>query len=78
MTNWADKDREAVMATYSRIPLTIERGSGNYLYDENGKGYLDLFTGLAVNILGHSHPAVLHALKEQGEKFLHISNVFFK
>ncbi|WP_100408180.1 aspartate aminotransferase family protein [Bacillus solitudinis] len=65
-----------MMTTYNRLPIVVERGEGNYLYDENGKKYLDLFTGLAVNILGHSHPAVIKTLKDQGEKFLHISNVF--
>ncbi|MFC0470601.1 aspartate aminotransferase family protein [Halalkalibacter kiskunsagensis] len=65
------------MSTYGRLPIVIERGEGNYLFDENGKGYLDLFTGLAVNILGHSHPKLIKTLTEQGAKFLHISNVFY-
>ncbi len=64
------------MSTYGRLPIVVERGEGNYLYDEDGKKYLDLFTGLAVNILGHSHPELIKTLIEQGEKFLHISNVF--
>ncbi|WP_431308978.1 aspartate aminotransferase family protein [Halalkalibacter lacteus] len=65
------------MSTYGRLPIVIERGEGNYLIDEKGKKYLDLFTGLAVNILGHSHPKIIKALTEQGAKFLHISNVFY-
>ncbi|MGC5325538.1 aspartate aminotransferase family protein [Brevibacillus sp. SYSU BS000544] len=64
------------MSTYKRLPIAIAKGEGNYLYDAEGKSYLDLFTGLAVNILGHSHPEVMKALREQGEKFLHISNYF--
>nr|WP_035286758.1 acetylornithine transaminase [Brevibacillus massiliensis] len=64
------------MSTYKRLPIAIAKGEGNYLYDVEGKAYLDLFTGLAVNVLGHSHPAIVSALREQGEKFLHISNVF--
>ncbi|WP_078554995.1 aspartate aminotransferase family protein [Bacillus alkalicellulosilyticus] len=76
MSNWQELDQKYMMNTYNRLPIAIERGVGNYLYDTNEKGYLDLFTGLAVNILGHSHPIIVQALKEQGEKFLHISNVF--
>ncbi|OYD07553.1 aspartate aminotransferase family protein [Paludifilum halophilum] len=64
------------MSTYNRLPIAITEARGNYLYDTEGNTYLDLFTGLAVNILGHSHPAVVQALHEQGEKFLHISNKF--
>ncbi len=64
------------MSTYNRLPVTIAKGEGSYLIDVEGKKYLDFFTGLAVNILGHSHPKIVQTLKEQGEKFLHISNVF--
>ncbi|WP_059104960.1 aspartate aminotransferase family protein [Shouchella shacheensis] len=74
--DWFERDRTSIMATYGRLPLVVERGEGNYLYDENGNSYLDLITGLAVNLLGHSHPEVVRALKEQGEKFLHISNLY--
>ncbi|MCM3713022.1 aspartate aminotransferase family protein [Halalkalibacter oceani] len=77
MSNWIERDKQAVMSTYGRLPIVIAKGEGNYLIDEDGKKYLDLFTGLAVNILGHSHPAVLKALHEQGDQFLHISNVFY-
>ncbi|MFD1395844.1 aspartate aminotransferase family protein [Kroppenstedtia eburnea] len=76
MTDWLELDRRYLMPTYHRLPIAIARGKGNYLYDTEGKSYLDLFTGLAVNILGHSHPALLKALHEQGDRFLHISNKF--
>lgn len=65
------------MSTYGRLPIVINRGEGNYVYDEENKKYLDLFTGLAVNILGHSHPTVLKALQEQAGRFMHISNYFY-
>ncbi|KQL44062.1 acetylornithine aminotransferase [Brevibacillus choshinensis] len=74
--DWRSLDEQYIVSTYKRLPIAIARGEGNYLYDTNGKGYLDLFTGLAVNVLGHSHPRILKALHEQGEQFLHISNVF--
>ncbi|RSL30437.1 aminotransferase class III-fold pyridoxal phosphate-dependent enzyme [Salibacterium salarium] len=74
--NWIDLDQEYLMNTYHRLPITIEKGEGNYLIDEAQNSYLDLFTGLAVNILGHSHPYLLKKLEEQAHQFLHISNVF--
>ncbi|MFP3389574.1 aspartate aminotransferase family protein [Brevibacillus sp. SIMBA_040] len=74
--DWRSLDEQYIVSTYNRLPIAIAKGEGNYLYDTNGKKYLDLFTGLAVNVLGHSHPRILRALHEQGEQFLHISNVF--
>ncbi|WP_044641040.1 aspartate aminotransferase family protein [Risungbinella massiliensis] len=76
MNNWQELDQQYVMHTVKRYPITIEKAIGNYLYDTDGKQYLDLFTGLAVNVLGHSHPRVMKALEQQGNKFLHISNLF--
>lgn len=76
MNEWQRLDEQYILPTVSRLPIAIERGEGNYLIDTDGKRYLDLFTGLAVNILGHSHPAILSALEEQGKRFLHISNLF--
>ncbi|WP_245183483.1 aspartate aminotransferase family protein [Lentibacillus salicampi] len=78
MTDWQELDKAYVMPTYSqsKLPIAIEKGEGSYLYDTEGNRYLDLFGGLAVNVLGHSHPEVVKTLKEQGEKFLHISNIY--
>ena len=70
MTDWLELDRQYLMPTYHRLPIAIAQAKGNYLYDTEGKPYLDLFTGLAVNILGHSHPTVLKALHGQGDQFL--------
>lgn len=76
MEDWRSLDETYIMSTYKRLPIAIAKGEGNYLFDVEGNQYLDLFTGLAVNILGHSHPHIIQALREQGEKFLHISNYF--
>lgn len=76
MTDWHTLDQTYIMPTVRRLPIAIDKAEGNYLYDTEGNRYLDLFTGLAVNVLGHSHPAILRALREQGERFLHISNLF--
>ncbi|OZM58403.1 aspartate aminotransferase family protein [Lottiidibacillus patelloidae] len=77
MTDWQKLDEQYVMKTYNRLPIVVEKAIGNKMYDTNGNEYLDLFTGLAVNIIGHSHPKILQAIKKQSENFLHISNVFY-
>lgn len=76
MSDWYTRNDQALMNTYGRLPLVIERGEGAELIDEDGKRYLDFITGLAVNILGHSHPDIVQTLKDQGERFLHISNLY--
>jgi acetylornithine/N-succinyldiaminopimelate aminotransferase len=62
--------------TYGCLPLAFVRGNGAYLYDADGNRYLDFFCGLAVTSLGHGHPRVVRAIKEQADKLTHVSNVF--
>ncbi len=62
--------------TYARAPLAFERGEGAWLSTGDGKRYLDFMGGVAVNVLGHAHPHVVAALKAQGEKLWHVSNIF--
>ncbi|HNL48839.1 MAG TPA: acetylornithine/succinylornithine family transaminase, partial [Microthrixaceae bacterium] len=57
-------------------PVTFVRGEGSWLYDDTGRAYLDLLSGLAVTSLGHSHPDVADALAEQARTLLHVSNLF--
>ena len=66
-----------VMNTYGRLPMVIDRGEGCYVWDLDGNRYLDLVAGIAVNSLGHSHPAVAKAIQEQSEKLLHCSNLYW-
>jgi acetylornithine/N-succinyldiaminopimelate aminotransferase len=61
---------------YGCLPLAFARGHGAYLYDADGNRYLDFFCGLAVTSLGHGHPRVVRAIKDQAEKLTHVSNVF--
>lgn len=65
------------MNTATRLPIVVEKAEGNYLYGLDGKSYLDLFSGLGVNILGHRHPDLLRTLQEQAGQFLHVSNFFY-
>ncbi len=65
-----------VAETYRRIPVHFEAGEGSWLTDTKGKRYLDFVTGLAVNSLGHHHPAIVEAIRKQAEKPLHLSNLY--
>lgn len=64
------------MNTYTRLPVTFTHGEGVWLWDSNGKRYLDALSGIAVNTLGHAHPRLTAALKEQVSKLIHVSNVY--
>ncbi|MBI1806994.1 MAG: aspartate aminotransferase family protein [Ignavibacteria bacterium] len=64
--------------TYKRIPLEIDRGEGMYVYSRDGKRYLDMFGGLAVNALGYGHPGVIQAIHEQSKKYIHLSNYYLQ
>ena len=65
-----------VMNTYARLPVAFERGEGAWLWDTNGKRYLDALAGIAVCGLGHSHPKYVAALREQVGKLVHTSNLY--
>ncbi|HEV8341987.1 MAG TPA: acetylornithine transaminase [Candidatus Binatia bacterium] len=65
-----------VAQTYTRFPVALVRGKGTRVWDADGKEYLDFVSGLAVMSLGHSHPAIVRALKAQAEKLTHVSNLY--
>lgn len=71
-----DKVTTALMPTYSRLPLSFERGEGAWLWDSAGKKYLDALGGLAVCVLGHAHPGVSRAISEQAGRLIHTSNLY--
>ena len=62
--------------TYQRVDLAFERGEGSWLIAKDGTRYLDFMGGIAVNVLGHAHPKIVAALKEQADKVWHVSNIF--
>lgn len=68
---------EHVMRTYARYPVVFERGEGVYLWDTDGRRYLDFLSGIAVNGVGHCHPRVVQAVQQQAEKLLHVSNLYY-
>ncbi len=74
----AEREAAHFFHTYKRLPLEIERGDGVYLYGTDGTRYLDMFAGLAVNALGYAHPRILRAVREQSERYLHLSNYYLQ
>jgi len=71
-------DKKYYMNTFgNRTPVCFEYGKGINLWDTEGKKYYDFLAGIAVNALGHSHPKIVNAIKEQAEKFIHCSNLYY-
>lgn len=66
-----------VIPSYGRFDLVLSHGKGAWVYDLAGKRYLDLGGGIAVNTLGHAHPAITQALVEQSQKLVHVSNYYY-
>ncbi|MEA1928878.1 MAG: aspartate aminotransferase family protein [Candidatus Auribacterota bacterium] len=66
-----------VLGTYTRNPIVVERGEGSRVWDAEGKQYLDFFPGWGVSSLGHCHPAVVKAIKDQANRLLHMPNNFY-
>jgi acetylornithine/N-succinyldiaminopimelate aminotransferase len=66
-----------VVPSYARFDLALARGEGSYVWDVDGKRYLDLAGGIAVCSLGHGHPEITKALTEQSQKLIHVSNLYY-
>ena len=67
---------EHLMGVYNRAPLAVDRGQGALLWSTDGTEYLDCVMGISTNALGHAHPALVQAVKDQAEKLWHVSNIF--
>lgn len=77
MTDWMERESQVYFQIHKRTPLVIESGEGTYVFDANGRRYLDFVAGIAVNSLGHRHPVLVNAIREQADKLIHISNIFY-
>ena len=66
----------SILKTYNRNKISFDKGKGTYLFDSNGKKYLDFVQGIAVNCLGHSHKHLVNSIYKQSKKVWHVSNVF--
>jgi predicted acetylornithine/succinylornithine family transaminase len=72
-----DLERDYLLQNYARYPLVLARGKGCYLYDTDGKRYLDFISGIGVNALGHAHPRLVKVIREQAGLLIHSSNLYY-
>jgi len=70
-------DKKYFMPVFSRYQLVLSHGEGPYVFDTDGKKYIDFLAGIAVNVLGHGHPALLNAVCEQAGRLIHCSNLYY-
>lgn len=77
MNEQMNRAEESILHTYNRFPVMFDHGEGCYLYDTEGKKYLDFAAGIAVNALGYHYPGYDDALKSQIDKLTHISNLYY-
>ena len=77
MKQQMEHSEQNILHTYNRFPVVLEKGEGCYLYDTEGKKYLDFAAGIAVNALGYHYPGYDEALKSQIDKLMHVSNLYY-
>jgi len=71
------KDKDAYLPVFARYEIVLDHGEGPYVYDINGKKYIDYLGGIAVNVLGHNHPGLVKAIAAQAGKMIHCSNLYY-
>ena len=72
-----DYDKKYCMQVFAPLDVAFEKGKGSYLYDTDGKKYLDMIGGIAVNSVGHAHPRLVKAISDQAKKLIHCSNYYY-
>ena len=70
-------ERDYLLQNYARYPVVLHRGKGSYVYDTDGRRYLDMIAGIGVNALGHAHPRITKVIREQAALLLHTSNLYY-
>ncbi len=75
--DWVALEHQYYQSTFKRQPLTLLRGEGTRVWDSDGKVYLDFVAGIAVNVLGHCHPAIIEAVQHQVTQLVHVSNLYY-
>ncbi len=73
-----NNEKATFIQVYNRLPIVVDKAEGVWIWDKNGNKYLDFLGGIAVNVLGHSHPKITQAIVEQAHKYLHLSNYFYQ
>ncbi|MBQ7515608.1 MAG: acetylornithine transaminase [Schwartzia sp.] len=71
------KDRDSYIPVFARYDIVLDHGDGMYVYDTDGRKYIDYLGGIAVNVLGHNHPALVKAVAEQAGRMIHCSNLYY-
>jgi acetylornithine/N-succinyldiaminopimelate aminotransferase len=77
MEDFIKKERRYIAQTYSRQPIMIVRGKGALVEDSSGRVYIDCFSGIAVNNVGHCNPRVVEVIQKQAERIIHTSNIYY-
>lgn len=75
--NVVELESQYLLQNYARHPLVLERGAGPYMWDVDGKRYLDFIAGIGVNALGQNHPRIVRVIQEQAARLIHTSNLFY-
>ncbi|HLH60355.1 MAG TPA: acetylornithine transaminase [Ktedonobacteraceae bacterium] len=75
--DWVALEQKYYQGAFKRQPVTFVHGEGTHVWDTDGKVYLDFVAGIAVNVLGHCHPAVVKAVQEQVTQLIHVSNLYY-
>src|SRR5438445_4042958 len=75
--DWVALEHQYYQSTFKRQPVTFVRGEGTRVWDSDGKVCLDLVAGIAVNVLGHCHPAIIEAVQYQVTRLVHVSNLYY-
>jgi acetylornithine/N-succinyldiaminopimelate aminotransferase len=73
----AELERQYLLQTYNRYPVVLARGKGVFVWDIEGMKYLDFVSGIGVNALGHAHPRIVKAIRDQSAKLIHVSNLYY-
>src|SRR5271168_3413072 len=75
--NVVDLEKKYLLQNYARHPIVLHRGDGPYMWDVDGKRYLDFIAGIGVNALGQNHPRIVAVIREQAARLIHTSNLFY-
>jgi acetylornithine/N-succinyldiaminopimelate aminotransferase len=75
--DWIELEHKYYQGTFKRQPVAFVRGEGSRVWDSDGKVYLDFVAGIAVNVLGHCHPAIIKAVQHQVTQLIHVSNLYY-
>src|SRR5665647_198283 len=70
-------EKEYLLQNYGRYPLVLRKGKGCYVFDTDGRRYLDLISGIGVNALGHAHPRIVKVIRDQAGVLIHTSNLYY-